>query len=367
MAKGKLHYCINGISVTDQVLLYQASKTGDNYIPIKEYYDNFKEPWYKQLSDYMDRSGFDSEFNYKLCRAVDSFDYETAQEIASKYGWSTLGMFNRYFYSILSHWKSNVKTSSYRIKKRPPVQCPVCHRYVSRIDAEHLQHYKTTSDLPRVVVWHDNIYEVCCLSKMYIYTWGKKTNRKLNDLLDRKTSDYKSERHRVRWPWFCRDGDRGVLCPFTKKIIPQITNDYLRSLPAELSRYAPVYTWEQFIEKYPMSLIQAEVYSLDFLESHSSDDEGFLRDHVAATMDGEAVMDYEKINNNDFGYKYESVFQVIDEYIKDKVDQDVLKLIAIGYSNEDIADTLDIEKKEVKWRIRGIKDSHPELQQKLLV
>ena len=94
----KLHWCSNGNSVTEQVVKYQKSQSNDDFVPISEYYNDYKEVWYQQIEDYLDRDDFDAEFNFKLLRAVDSFNNDKAQELASKNNWSHVGSFNRWFY-----------------------------------------------------------------------------------------------------------------------------------------------------------------------------------------------------------------------------------------------------------------------------
>jgi hypothetical protein len=51
----KLHHCSNGTPVTDMVLEYQRHRKGDDYLLVYRYYDNFKDKWYSELQDYLDR------------------------------------------------------------------------------------------------------------------------------------------------------------------------------------------------------------------------------------------------------------------------------------------------------------------------
>ena len=75
----KLHHCNEGTSITDQVLKYQLSHAGDDYMGVYKYYNNYKDRWYIELRDHLDRPTFDSEYDYKLCRAVKSFDESQAR------------------------------------------------------------------------------------------------------------------------------------------------------------------------------------------------------------------------------------------------------------------------------------------------
>ena len=115
----RLHYCWNGRPVTDQVILYQETRDNKDYLPIQIYYDDYKDHWFSQIEDYMDRQEFESDFDYKLACAVNSFEKEKAKKLQVEKGYNPIGAFNGLFYQILSNWKSNIKTSSFRLKKRP--------------------------------------------------------------------------------------------------------------------------------------------------------------------------------------------------------------------------------------------------------
>ena len=255
----KLHHCADGTPITEKVLMYQKNLLGDDYLPIYRYYDNFKDKWYLELQDFLDRSTFDAEFDFKLCRAIQSFDEEQARILCEKYKWSFLGAFNRWFYAVLRNWKSNVKTSAFRQKKRPSVQCPVCGRHVPRIDEAHLAHIKTKSDLPKAFSWKGNIYSVVTTPDSYATCWGKYTHKKLTKI---NSGDFKGmEKERVSWPWYTKEGTHGKVCPFTKKIIPNLSNDYIAGLPKRHNRYAQIMSWQEFVEEFPHPiLIQAEIY-----------------------------------------------------------------------------------------------------------
>ena len=210
-----------------------------------------------------------------------------------------------------------------------------------------MQHYKTLSDLPSAVVWDGDVYEVCTTPKTYVYTWGVKTADKLNAINNKQAKKYSGEKRRVRWRWYDDDGKKAVLCPFTDNLIPEITNSYLISLPDKYNRYAPKTTWFEFTEAHPSCLIEMEVYSLDHMEGHTSDGEGFLRDQVPERSDVDTIpiMNYDKVLRDEIHLEYEFTFHSINECIKDPTDQYILKLATIGYQLRDIADALNLEKK----------------------
>lgn len=349
----RLHYCLNGNSVTDQILLYQKSKSPADYLPIQNYYNEYKDHWYAQIEDYIDRVSFESEFDFKLCRAVDSFKIETADSIAAAKGYARLGAFNGWFYKILANWKSNVKTSSFRLKKRSPVQCPICGRFVGRIDSEHLQHHKSISDLPRFFVYDNEIFETSAVPRVNAVSWGEKTPEKWKDLQKGQTKLYTKKR--VDWPWKLADGSKGVMCPFTKKVINQITVEYLQTLSEKHGRYAPVTSWESFVEKYPSSLIQSEMYSLDRAVFNGRDEKVFLKDHIVRAPKQSTGFDYNQMCSGVVPVQFEHTFILIDKFVKNETDRKILKLTAVGYSVEDISDTLVMDKKDVRNRIKSVK------------
>jgi len=352
----KLHHCLNGRPVTEQVVLYQQTRDSRDYLPIQFYYDNYKDHWFAQLDDYMDRMTFESDFDYKLSVAVNMFKFATAAHLQKEKGYGPLGAFNGFFYKILSNWKSNIKTSAFRVKRRPAVQCPVCSRMVGRIDMKHLQHFKTISDLPKFMVWQGDIYEVTSMPRVYVVTWGEKTNAKLEALKKGDVKAFASCKRRIRWPWKLENGTKGVLCPFTKNIVPQIEEEYIKTLPIEHSRYAPPMTHHEFTEKYPRARIQSEVYDLH--RPVGKDQKGVLQDHIdrdhRVTGPFESI-DYDDIKSGDVPMSFESAFRIIENFIKDETDQEILKLIATGYTVDDVATTLDIDKKEVRSRIKSVR------------
>lgn len=357
----RLHHCADGTPITDMVLRYQKDRKGEDYLAVYRYYDNFKDKWYLELQDYLDRSTFDAEFDFKLCRAIDSFDAEQALQLCEKYKWSSLGAFNRWFYACLRNWKSNVKTSAFRQKKRPAVQCPICGRYVPKIDEQHLAHIKTKSDLPKVFSWKGEIYSVVTTPDSHATLWGKYTHKKLVQINSGNVKGLKKER--ITWPWFDKDGSRVVVCPFTKKYVEELSNDYIATLPKQHNRYAEPYTWQDFVEGFPNPvLIQSEIYSLDF---HSADEDTSLHNNIAVS-DEVAALRHEDIESGKISIVYEHVFHLIESTITDEIDQKVAKLVAIGYSDIDIASVLEIDKKEVRQRKRDLRSHQTDLKDRLL-
>lgn len=348
----KTNYCLNGKPVIDQVILYRKHHKEEDFLPILFYYDNYKDLWYAQLEDYMDRSTFDSEFDFKLIHAINSYSPSHAEMYAETKGLSQLGNFNRWFYKILMNWKSNVKTSAYRMKKRPSVTCPVCGRKVGRIDEEHLKHWKSKSDLPKYMSWKGVVYEVFSKPGVWAVSWGSRTPTKIKDLASGDSKRHADEKRRVRWPWRLKDGSRGVLCPFTKKIVPELNEEYIRSLPDEFSRFAERLTWDEFVSRHPTALIQSETYSID----RSSADGNSSFSETLVDNSKNDVPNYEDIKAGKVSNNYEHTFRTIDQCVKDGTDRDILKLIASGHSADDICVAIGIDKKEVKKRMRSIRD-----------
>lgn len=358
----RLHYCTNGVSVTDQVLIYLDTKANSDYIPIQQYYDDYKTHWHKQLADFMDRATFDAEFDYRLCRAILKFKVNKAQRLAKKNNWSTLGMFNRWFYRCLIHWSLNVKTSFYRSKKRPSVCCPICGKLVTKITEEHLAHFKSVKELPSVFVWEGKIYETISNPAKYAVCWGVYDRKKFANLENHMFRLYKKKR--VRWPWKLKDGKKGVVCPFTKNIVPKINSDYIKTLDNKYSRYAVPVSWADFTEQHPMVLIQAEIYSLDYDYDHRKNDSVLLKDSLPAKNLVEDV-DLQSIKENISTSKYEHTFKIIDDFIEDNTSRDILKLASIGYTTEDIASTLNITKRNVRNSLALLRNI-PDIKEKLL-
>jgi hypothetical protein len=345
-----LHYCGNGVSVTEQVVLYQQTRDNSDYLPIQFYYDQYKDWWFKQVEEYIDRITFNSEFDLKLYWAVNEFKPDKANELAVKNKWNKLGNFNRWFYKVLCNWRSNIRTSSSRHKKRPPVQCPCCGRYVSKITEEHLQHFKSLNELPLAFEYDDCIYQTTTAPAAQVWSWGTYSKEKLDLINEKSGKVYAKDRKKVAWPWKI-EGQPVTICPLTKVMVPKITEKHLHSLPSKYSRYSVPLTWQDFIQQHPMVLIQAEIYSLDY---DQADDDLYLKDTIAREYDyGE--MDLAMVFNDAVTAKYEHVFTTIDHFVSDNVDRRILKLTAIGYRMDDIAETLAIQKNDLKKRLAAIR------------
>lgn len=343
----QLHFCKNGVSVTQQVINYQTTRDEDDYRPIQDYYIAYMDWWHKQVEEYIDRLTFDSDFIFKLYTAVIEFNQDKADELAKKNRWNPDGNFNRWFYKVLTNWKSNIRTAGSRHKKRPPVQCPCCGRLVSKITEEHLQHYISISDLPVVFEWEGKIYQTTTIPAKEAWCWGEYTKQKLNQINNKAGKAFARDKHKVDWPWHDDKGHRMVVCPFTKVLISKINEKHIRELPTQFSRYTDPVSWNDFVRDHPMVLIQAEIYSLDY---DQGDDELYLRDTVAREYQ-EGDMDAVMVEQDAVTAKYEHTFRTIDKFIQNQTDRKILKLTAIGYRVEDIAETMAIAKADVRKRV----------------
>lgn len=349
----EMHICKNGVCVTDQVIKYQETNSNEDYVPIKEYYDNYKDIWYSQMSTYFDKLSFDAEYDFKLCRAVLSFDSKKAKKLAKKNNWTLIGMFNRWFFRILCNWQSNVKALDVRVKRKPSIQCPICGRFVPKIDSEHLAHFKTVRDLPKFFVWKKHIYETSKVPKIFTTTYGEYSKEKWHGIRKGKTKDYASEKSKVPWLWFIEEGKKGVVCPYTHAVVPFIDNNYIRTLPEKYRHYAACYTWHDFLSEFPSHLIQHEIYSLEFFETNDLP----LKDKFSTPEreDAHTFINYEMICQEQIPLEYQDVFHMIDQRITDDVSRAILKLVTVGYTPVDIAEELNLERKEVRSRIKVFK------------
>lgn len=359
------HYCSDGSPVVDKAIEYKKNRSSKAYLLVREYYDNFRDYWYKKMEAYMDRPSFNNEFDFKLCKALDSFKIDVADEIAAKKGYTRLAAFNGWFYSILAHWQSNVKSAHFRAKKRPPVQCPVCHRWVSRIDQDHLQHIKTLNDLPKFFEYDGTIYETQTAPKSFAISWGEYSESKMNDLFAGQKKIHSSDKMKVKWPFFCSDKRRGVICPFTNKIVPAITNEYIKNeVPKTYNRYSEPISWMDFEERYSKVLIQSEIYSVDD-SNHGDDDDVFTRDNIVGNYIVEEV-DHKNVDEYVDCSKYEYAFNVIKKHVDDEVACKILQLVAIGYTVADISDSLDMEKSDIRKKIKSVRENCSGMKMQLL-
>jgi hypothetical protein len=367
----ELNVCSNGRCVVEQVLRYRELKDlgyvgiplNDAFAPIKEYYDEFKQQWYTSLKDYLDKATFISDFDFKLVRAVDSFDVVRAESLAHKHGWSLKGMFNRWFFAILINWARNVRGQEIRAKKRPAVQCPVCGLYVVKIDESHLQHARTTQQLPAVVVYEGRIYNRYLRPRFSAVCWGEYTEQKFRDLLAERVTAY--TKTSVKWPWHV-NGKRKVLCPLTDRLVDLINDDYISQLPLEYRHYADPMDWTEFAAAYPKTIIHSDIRSLD---AETGEEDGMvLRDQVLATedyasLDPELIGDCETVPH----MRYQDVFDVIDRHVAAPVDKKILKMVCAGLSVEDISSTIDLPIRNVRTRMKVIRDKCPALRESLLL
>lgn len=345
----KNHVCANGNSVVDQVLLYQSHKRSKDYVYIQTYYEAFKDFWYFGVENHIDRNSFNADFDWKLFRAVSTYSSDEATSLAKKYQWRMDGAFNRWFWRILSNWICNLKSNSYRTRKRPSVLCPICGRWVVRIDEEHLQHYKTKNDLPRCFVWKDKIYATKCKPSDEIMSWGKYSTIKFEDVLKSDDKKWLNKKVKCKWPWF-KKGIAHVVCPFTETLLPEITNEYLRSLPQEHNRYAKRTSWQEFIETYSYSnLIESEVYSLEY----RADPVDSLPPAVVQPYN---VPDNFSIENYNENLHLENVYHIINSNIEDEKSREMLKLMACGYDDNEVSQRMNIDRREIRKRKKQIQD-----------
>lgn len=365
----KLHYCKNGVNVTEQVIKFQESGKHSDFKYVKEYYDNYRDFWYQQVSEHIDRDTFDAEYNFKLTKAVQTFKASTAAGIAKKKGYTSVAAFNGWFYQILSNWRSNVKNSSFRIKTRPSVQCPICGRQVPRITEEHLQHIKSPKNLPKFFTYEGTIYQLELTPKIEAVSWGPYSRAKMTALKrGGSRKEYVHEKNKCDWPWRLPNGNKGVFCPLTKKIVEVINDDYIASLSSKLNRYAEPYSYSRFAEEYSNSLTQSEVFTLDY--NANFEEEGSFKDYVKQdcrnpTPATSTEMTYDKVCSGNVPPEYEFVFQAIDNLVENEDDRMILKLVTIGYSSDDIADSLGMDKREVRKRMNAAK-SNKNLEEKLV-
>ena len=357
MSDKKLNTCQNGVGVAEQVLKYQLTKDYADFLPVQLYYNEFKEQWYKSVEDYIDRYTFDADFDYKLLKAINSFNDQTSKNLADENGWSDAGRFNRWLFRILSNWISNIKNYAFKIKSRPPIQCPICGRMVARIDAEHLQHFKANKDIPKHMEWDGQIIEVCKSPKEFLTTWGKSAKIKWDAIHRGCISELREDKEIVDWPFFMEDGTRGVLCPFTQHIIHGLTLEYLHELPDRHRCYAPNTEWETFIENFPHTLIQSEMFSLDHVTK--GEDVAF-RECVmknCRTPSLLPVMTPEMLKNGRVLPSYSDAFCIIEKNVQDERDREILKLLAIGYGVNDVAEQLDLNRKEIRMRMKLLRNN----------
>jgi len=361
----RLNFCSNGVPLTTQVTKFKFSQKDEDYQPIQEYYEDFMDVWFAKVERFIDRQSFESGFNAKTLQAVESFDVDLALAMAKERGWSLDGMFNRFWFRIIANWCSNIKNSSFRPKSRPSICCPVCHRDVTRIDAEHLKHLRTVRDLPQFLVWEDKIYETATKPRNYAVCWGEFEQEKFT-ALEQGRADCKTtwEKERVSWPWHEND-EPMVACPFTGRLIPKIDTEYFEGLPEEFQTYAESITWETFIEHFPSALIQAETYELCYADYGGDEDEDdALKDRIVRDerlAESVAPMTSEEILSGTIDPAYEELFSTIEKLGVDNVSQMTLKLLANDFTVSDIAEILSKKRSDIQNCIKGIAEAIPNL------
>lgn len=370
MAVKTLNICKNGKTVVDQVLRYKLLQDlgsngqllEDAFLPIKEYYDEFKLVWFNQVSKYIDYPTFVSDFEFKLIRAVDTFDIVRAESLASKNKWSLKGMFNRWFFSIIKNWVRNVHTQGFGSKKRPHVQCPVCGKFVPKIDEEHLLHLRTTSELPSVIRYNNKIYNTYIKPKKSTVCWGDFSKQKMIDLCEGKRNGY--TKNSIKWIWKTEDGLPGVLCPLTNKIVKEINNQYISDLPKNLKHYAEPVEWSTFNTNYPNTILYVDPCSLD---QEKEDHNVSFYEQLIAPESGSSV-DVSELKNFSIppNVKYQDTFALIDSHIGDKVENNICKLLCMGVPIDEIGNKIKESTKVVKSKIKHIQEKFSELKNGLV-
>ena len=68
------------------------------------------------------------------------------------------------------------------------------------------------------------------------------------------------------------------------------------------------------------------------------------------------LLDFDDVVSGKTPVIYEYVFHVIDQNIEDDTDKHILKMISAGYSVDDVADSLELSKKDVRTRMRAVKE-----------
>jgi len=225
---------------------------------------------------------------------------------------------------------------------------------VSKIDVVHLQHYKTLKDLPNAYLYQGIIYQTRSRPGKFLTIWEKGNYPKLQRIND--GDDKKISKKKIDWPWFAEDGTPVVRCPFTKKKIRLISKEYIMNLPEKYSRYAKPMSWFEFDQNFPNTMLEADVYSLE-RESDPIDGAEFgtkiYQDYRITQNQPEKTIGELKLDQaSDI---YENVFKIIDEQVSSATDRKIMKLIAMGYSVEDITDALEIAGKEIGKRMRSMK------------
>lgn len=347
MAKG---ICSDGIPVDKKVKLFQETRESDVFEIIGDYYDGFRDFWYKQVTEYIEKDDFDREWSTKLLHSIETYDEDKAMDICRSHGWSMNQKFNRWFYRALKNWICNIKTQAYRTKRRPGILCPICYREVAKIEERHLAHIRSTKDVPRAFEYKKIVYKTSLRPKneTKIFECKLKEALKMRNI---KTTT-------IKWPWFLENGDPGVFCPFTKKIVPQITDEYIATLPAKHKHYAKPYTWFDFQKEFPSHMIHSEVMSLNYSDSDKSNRVFIDSVKKDKRIVGGLFPSYLcSISDLELAIEYEHVINIIEKNVNDETDQYILKHIALGNDIKFLCDDLGISKKEFKERMLTLRQN----------
>lgn len=345
MSKG---ICADGISVDEKVKKFQENRSSDTFEQIGKYYDDFREFWYKQVNEYIDREDFDREWSTKLLHSVETYKEDKALDICRSNGWSMTQKFNRWFYRALKNWICNIKTQAFRTKRRPGILCPICYREVPKIEERHLSHIKTTKDVPKAFEYKGAVYKTFLKPKKE----AKIFEGSLKEVL--KTHNVKALN--VQWPWYLDTGEIGVFCPFTKRIVSSITDEYISTLPDKFKYYAKPYTWLEFQQEFPSYMVHSEIMSLDY--SGNEKNNRVFMDSVKTNKRilGGAFPSYLcSVSELDLSIEYEYVIDAIEKNVLDEIDKDILKYIIIGHDIRYVCDELGITRKEIKDRLVNLK------------
>jgi len=361
MAKG---LCVDGVPVDKKVRSFQLTRNPNDFLMIQQYYDDYKEHWHKKVEDLIDMEEFEREWYHKLLHSIETYHEDKAIMICRVKGWSLNHKFNRWFYSALRNWICNIKTQAFRIKKRPGIVCPICLREVSRIEERHLAHIRTTKDLPKIFQWENETYRTCLKPRKQVrrYVCTYKEAKK----------DPRQKTVPVNWLWKLPFGEPGVVCPFTKKIISILDDEYLLLLPKKYKHYAKPYTWFEFQEEFPSYLIYSELMSLDFSETTTSNKNRVFADQVGSNYRllkadfPSYTCEYNYLGKGRSSpAEYEYAVLAVENCVENKTDREILRYMMIGYDAKDICEELAISRNEFKSRIVELR-SNKNLEKTLL-
>lgn len=344
--------CSDGTSVDIKVRKFQLLRKNDDFIQVQKYYDDFKDHWFKQVDELVDKEEFETEWHAKLLHSMETYKEDRAVEACQENGWSMEHKFNRWFYAALKNWISNIKTQAFRSKRRPGIVCPICFKEVIKIEEKHLLHIRTTRDVVKVFELNGSVYKTMLKprkeARVYLCN--------LKEALKKPSEKTIVE----KWPWKMSDGKPGVFCPYTKKIVPIINDEYLLGLSKKYRHYAKPYTWFEFQEEFPNYMVHSEIMSLDY-ENSKVNGKVFV-DMIGRNrrLSGSCPpkLCHPKLLKNGFSsQEYEHAVNAVDTLISDDVDNKILKHIMVGIDFRDICEELSISKKELRFRISKIKNN----------